>query len=77
MIKISYTYQLNTTVTVDENKNPLSVFGIDAVNQKGQIVMSVPDLFFNKQEAEHLVALCNEGELSLLHLTEIAEDALV
>ena len=39
--------------------------------------MSFPDVFFDGQKAERFVTLCNEGELSLLHLADAVEDALV
>ena len=73
---MSYIYQLNETIT--ENKNGISstAYGIDAVTKKGKIKASFVNIFRDRKEAEKFVALCNECELSLIHLANVVEDAL-
>ncbi len=73
---MSYTYRLRTDIVEDEEGNSFTVYGIEAVDPAGQILESVPDLFFDRQEAEQFVKLCIEEELCLVHLMDVAEDVL-
>ena len=73
---MSYTYYLNERVIYDESGKQYIVYGIDAVSSTGIILQSFPDIFFSKQKAEHLVDLCNNNKLALVHLLDVIEDAL-
>lgn len=73
---MSYMYQLNETNVEDEDGNVYIVYGIDAVDRAGNIIESFTDIFFERSKAESFVALCNECELSLIHLADVVEDAL-
>lgn len=60
----------------DEDANKYTVYGIEAVDSKGKVLLSFSDIFFDKQKAEHFVNLCNENDLELIHLADVVEDAL-
>ena len=73
---MSYTYKLNETTVEDEDGNVYIVYGIDAADKAGNIIESFTDIFFERSNAESFVALCNECELSLIHLADVVEDVL-
>ena len=73
---MSHTYQLNETTVKDKDGIVYTVYGIDAVNKKGKIVKSFTKIFYERSRAQDLVALCNECELSIIHLANVVEDAL-
>jgi len=72
-----HTYRMREDIRFDEVGQKYIVYGIDAIDADGTVLMSFPDVFFDGQKAERFVTLCNEGELSLLHLADAVEDALV
>ncbi len=74
--KMTCTYCMKQDVIRDEEKRPYAVYGIEAVSPEGKILLSFSDLFFDREKAESLVTLCNDGELSLSHLPDVVEDAL-
>ena len=71
-----YTYSMRKDTIHDEERKAYTVYGIDAVNSEGKVLMSFSDVFFDRQKAERFVSLCNEGNLSLMHLADAVEDAL-
>ena len=73
---MSHTYQLNETSVEEEDGIVYIVYGIDIVDKTGNIVESFTDIFFDRLKAESFVALCNESELSLVHIVDWVEDAL-
>ena len=74
---MSHAYRTRKDIRFDEAGQKYIVYGVDAVDAEGAILMSFPDVFFSRQRAERFVTLCNEGELSLLHLADAVEDALI
>lgn len=75
--EVSCTYRMRQDTVCDEDGAPHTVFGIEAVTSDDEILMSFPDVFFEIEKAQDFVRLCNEGHLSLLHLPDVVEDALV
>ena len=73
---MSYTYCMRKDTIHDEDGKRYTVYGIEAVNSKGKILESFPDIFFDRQEAKRFVNLCNENDLELIHLADVVEDAL-
>ena len=73
---MSHTYRLNETTVKDKNGIVYTFYGIDAVNEKGKIVKSLTKIFYERSRAQDLVALCNECELSIIHLANVVDDAL-
>ena len=69
-------YRINETVVYDEDGNAHTSYGVDAVNIKGNIIESIPDVFFEYAEAERLIKLFNMCNLSLAHLKDTIEDWL-
>ena len=75
---MTYTYGLRSDIVTDEDGRPIPVYGITAFNcATVQIEQSIPDVFFDRQEAEDFVSLCNRNGLSILHLQDVTEDQLV
>ena len=73
---MSHTYRLNETTVKDKDGIIYTFYGIDAVNEKGKIVKSFTKIFYERSRAQDLVTLCNECELSIIHLANLVDDAL-
>lgn len=73
---MNYTYVINEITVTNECGAAFAVYGVDAVDDHWRVLTSYPDIFFDKYQAEELVARCNESELSLQHLRDVVEDAL-
>ena len=73
---MSHTYRLNETTVKDKDGIIYTFYGIDAVNEKCKIVKSFTKIFYERSRAQDLVTLCNECELSIIHLANVVDDAL-
>ncbi len=73
---MSYTYRLNETTVTDEDGEMYTVYGIDAVDESGNILESFPDIFFDLTKAEEFIDSCNICELHLIHLADVVEDVI-
>ncbi len=71
-----YKYALTENIAYDEDNNPHSIYGIKAINSNGETIKAYSDVFFDREEAEQFVRRCNDGELSLIHLQDVVEDAV-
>lgn len=69
-------YRLKEDSTYDSEGALHIAYGIEALNDEGTIVKAIADIFFNKATATGFIALCNELELSLVHLPDVIEDIL-
>lgn len=65
-------YQLRTDENVDEENITHTVYGIELPSEG----ISVKDVFCNRKEAESFIKLCNDLDLSPLHLHDVVQDAL-
>lgn len=70
------TYRVRQDTMHDEERNAHTVYGIEAIGSGGEILESIPDVFFDRQRAERFSDLCNGEGLSLVHLTNAVEDAV-
>ncbi len=73
---MTYTYKIQPGTAYDEDGNTHTVYGIDLFAD-GEILNSLPDIFFDKQKAEELAYLCNSLSLSPKHFFDVAEDAII
>ncbi len=71
-----YFYRLAECTVYDEDGSAYRAYGIEARDAVDNIWKSYPDLFFDRKPAEELVLACNEGELDIVHLEDVIEDAL-
>ncbi len=71
-----YNYKIFNSLVYDEEGNSYITYGIQASDTSGNIIMSVPDIFFDKQAASALVEKCNSEQLSIEHLEDIISDAI-
>ena len=69
-------YILRTDIVSDEDNNNFTVYGISALDNYGNVLETFEDIFFNKQQAEEFVELCNKEKLELIHLQGVVEDML-
>ena len=67
---------LRTDVVTDDENHRNPVYGITALDNFGNMLKSVEDIFFSKQKAEEFVELCNDEKLELIHLQDVVEDVL-
>lgn len=73
---MNFTYQTTTDVSLDEDNESVSVYGIEAVDRKGHVLRCIPNIFTNRDLAEKFVSLCNAEALELIHLDDVIEDML-
>jgi len=73
----TYTCRVRMDAICAESGDQVPVYGIEAVSPEGEVLSAFPDLFFDREQAEQLVYLCNTNGVSLNQLADVAEDALV
>ena len=64
-------YRLNQTIIKDEDEKECDTYGISFDD------IVIEDISINKQKIEKLVNLCNELELSPIHIYDVIDDFLV
>ncbi len=73
---MNYFYRVRID-TVLSGTIPVSVYGLEALAPNGtQVLQSIPDVFFHREQAELLARLCTAGGLAPEHLKNVLEDAL-
>ena len=70
------TYRVRTDTVHDEARTTHTVYGIEAIGDGGKILLSISDVFFDRQRAKDFADLCNREKLSFLHFRDAIEDAL-
>lgn len=74
---MEHIYRLRRDKIISEEGETFVVYGIDVENiNTKNIEVSIPDIFFEKQEAEKFVELCNREKLMIVHLWDVIEDIL-
>lgn len=66
------TYQPRSDTTIDDEGKTRIVYGIELPSEN----ISVKDVFCNRKEAETFIKLCNDLDLSPLHLQDVLQDIL-
>lgn len=69
-------YRLKEDSIIDEEGQKRNTYGIEALDNCGNQLKSVSDIFLDRKKAEDFINLCNEKKLSLIHLMDIIEDAI-
>ena len=69
-------YRLREDTVYDEEEKSHLVYGIELANERGEIEACFPDLFCDRQKAKEFVSLCNQNQLSPIHLLDVIEDLL-
>ena len=70
------TYILRSDILTDEDDNDHIVYGITAKNTNNEVLDSIPDIFFDKNRAKDFVSFCNDKNVALKDLAELAEKQL-
>lgn len=74
---MNYIYKIRSDKIVGEEGEIFTVYGIDAVNiNTNHVEVSIPDIFFEKKQAEEFINLCNKEKLMIVHLWDVIEDVL-
>lgn len=69
-------YKIRSDAVTDEEGTSYIVYGVDVLssqNANSTILISVPDVFFKRADAECFVSICNIIKLSPAHLMDFAE----
>lgn len=69
-------YELRKDIVTDEDENDYIVYGITAKNKNNEVLDSIPDIFFDKGRAIGFVSFCNNTEVKLKDLADLAEKQL-
>lgn len=72
--KIVYTLNRRAVPMVAQTKYR-NTYGID-VYRRGYKLYEVKDITVDREKLENLIRLCNQEQLSLLHLRDVVEDFL-
>lgn len=67
-------YTLRTDILNDDNNQQHTVYGINALDNFGNVLKTIEDIFFSKETAEEFIELCNEEKLELIHLQNVVDD---
>lgn len=67
---MKYAYKLRTDIVESEDGEKFTVFGIDIKTHFGCVLESVPDIFFDRKQAEDFVERCNREEVSVLFIMD-------
>ena len=70
------TYRLRIDKVCDEEGVLHTVYGIEAFARSQHKIASIADVFFDKQEAEAFIKLCNDRKLGLINLPDVIEEVL-
>ena len=74
---MDYAYTMRTDVIYDEDGKAFTVYGIEAISNSGEVLFSFPDIFFDIEKGKDFVKMCNDLEISLIHMPDVVDDALV
>ena len=71
-------YIMREDTVESEEGEWLTVYGIEAIEEEsGQVMDSIPDMFFDKIKAEQFIKICNDEKLELVHLRDVVDDVLI
>ena len=74
IFQMKHYYRVKIEKEILGEENSKETYGIEAVSMDGASLRAVGGLFSRLEEAERFVALCNRGELSLLHIDDAVAD---
>lgn len=73
-------YEIREDLIKDESGKNVKVYGIDVfrtVCMNKEILFSIPNIFVDYYRIQRLVNMCNENSVSVLHISDIIDDALL
>ena len=63
-------YRMKEGILQDEQGIARKVYGIEAVDEAGNILFSFPDIFFDLEKAKAFVHMCNDQQVELVHILD-------
>ena len=70
------TYRVIQTTVTDEDGTPYPTYGIEAVDQSGNVLRSIPDISLDLAAVTALAQKMNTHRLALVHFLDVVEDFL-
>ena len=70
------TYRIIQTTVTDEDGIPYPTYGIEAVDQSGNVLRSIPDISLDLAAVTALAHKMNTHRLALVHFLDVVEDFL-
>lgn len=75
---MNYTYTLRTDELIDEAGNHHLAYGITVLESNSLVIInSIPNIFLEQMKALKAINLCNQLNLSPIHLKDLAEDLVI
>lgn len=72
---MNYTYTLRTDELIDEAGNHHLAYGITVLESNSLVIInSIPNIFLEQMRTLEIITLCNQQNLSPVHLKDLAED---
>ncbi len=69
-------YRMKEEVLRDEQGIARKVYGIEAVDEAGNVLFRFPDMFFDLEKAKAFVHMCNEQQVELVHIHDVISNAI-
>ena len=70
------TYRVIQTTVTDEDGIPYPTYGIEAIDQNGTVLQSIPDISLDLAAVTTLAQKMNTHRLALVHFLDVVEDFL-
>lgn len=75
---MNYTYTLRADELIDEAGNHHLAYGITVLETTSLVIInSIPNIFLEQKKALKAINLCNQLNLSPVHLKDLAEDLII
>ena len=74
--RAEYSYEVVKETVTSEFLEKYITYGIK-VTRNGSLIELISDISTDRQKAERLASLCNDGQLHPIHIYDIIEDFLV
>ncbi len=72
-----YLYEVTEGTVYDAENRAHTAYGLRVCDGRGGVIRAFDCVFTDRERAEAMVSLCNEGMLSDVHLEGVIEDALI
>ena len=70
-------YNLRQDLVTYPDEGTYQTYGMDITDtDTNEIIDSIPDISFNRLDAENLIKDCNEAEVDVAHIYDVIEDFL-
>jgi hypothetical protein len=71
-----WSYELTNIAIDGEGNLRYTTYGVQALDHEGNVAAAYADVSTDRRKVEELVAKCNENDLHILHLEDVALDLI-